>query len=157
MRVARPEPSTVTSVAQVSGQSWGHAPRTIVASTSAVIGTIRKILGAKTVKTHQNHLTARLAGISFTSLPAGGPADRELLFATTSDIPGEFQMKRIATFAAMFALAACGAKTEAPKADSAAVAPAAAPAPAMAAPAMDSVKKDSTAMAAPAADTAKKM
>lgn len=65
-------------------------------------------------------------------------------------------MKRIATFAAMFALAACGAKTEAPKADSAAVAPAAAPAPAMAAP-TDSVKKDSTAMAAPAADTAKKM
>ena len=67
-------------------------------------------------------------------------------------------MKRIATFAAMFALAACGAKTEAPKADST-VAPAAATAPAEAAPAMsmDSTKKDSTAMAAPATDTAKKM
>lgn len=68
-------------------------------------------------------------------------------------------MKRIATFAAMLVLAACGAKTEeAPKADSAAMAaPAAAPAPEMAAPAaMDSMKKDSTAMAAPA-DTAKKM
>ncbi len=66
-------------------------------------------------------------------------------------------MKRIATFAAMFALAACGAKTEAPKADSAMAAPAAAPAPAMAAPAADSMKKDSTATAVPAADTAKKM
>ena len=65
-------------------------------------------------------------------------------------------MKRIATFAAMFALAACGAKTEAPKVDSAS-APAAAPAPAMAAPAADSMKKDSTAMAAPAKDTARKM
>jgi uncharacterized lipoprotein len=68
-------------------------------------------------------------------------------------------MKRIATFAAMLVLAACGAKTEeAPKMDSAAAAPAAAPAPEMAAPAMDSTKKDSTAMMAPAAmDTAKKM
>ena len=65
-------------------------------------------------------------------------------------------MKRITTFAAMFALAACGAKTEAPKADSAMTAPAAAPAPAMAAP-TDSVKKDSTAMVAPTLDTAKKM
>lgn len=69
-------------------------------------------------------------------------------------------MKRIATFAAMFAFAACGAKTEAPKVDAVA-APAAAPAPAMAAPAAESMKKDSTAMAAPAAapakDTAKKM
>jgi uncharacterized lipoprotein len=68
-------------------------------------------------------------------------------------------MKRIATFAAMLVLAACGAKTEeAPKMDSAAAAPAAAPAPEMAAPAMaDTTKKDSTAMAAPAMDTAKKM
>ncbi len=71
-------------------------------------------------------------------------------------------MKRIATFAAMLALVACGAKKdEAPKMDSAAapaMAPAAAPAPAMAAPA-DSTKKDSAAMAAPAAmkDTTKKM
>ncbi len=65
-------------------------------------------------------------------------------------------MKRIATFAAMFALAACGAKTEAPKVDSAAAAPAAAPAPEMAAPAVDTTKKDTTAVA-PAADTAKKM
>ncbi len=65
-------------------------------------------------------------------------------------------MKRIATFAAMLALVACGAKTEAPKVDSAAAAPAAAPAPAMA----DTMKKDSTAMAAPAmapTDTTKKM
>ena len=65
-------------------------------------------------------------------------------------------MKRIATFAAMLALVACGAKTEAPKVDSAAaapaMAPAAAPAPAMA----DTTKKDSTAMAAPK-DTTKKM
>ena len=66
-------------------------------------------------------------------------------------------MKRIATFAAMFALAACGAKTEAPKTDSTAVAPAAAPAPAMDSVKADSVKKDTTAMAAPTADTAKKM
>jgi uncharacterized lipoprotein len=68
-------------------------------------------------------------------------------------------MKRIATFAAMLVLAACGAKTEeAPKMDSTAMAaPAAAPAPEMAAPAADTTKKDSTAMAAPAADTAKKM
>ena len=71
-------------------------------------------------------------------------------------------MKRIATFAAMFALAACGAKTEAPKADSTAAAPAAAPAPAVAAPAADTTKKDSTAkkdsaaVAAPK-DTTKKM
>lgn len=65
-------------------------------------------------------------------------------------------MKRIATFAAMFALAACGAKTEAPKTDSAMAAPAAAPAPAMAAP-TDSIRKDSTAMVAPTPDTAKKM
>ncbi len=66
-------------------------------------------------------------------------------------------MKRIATFAAMLVLAACGAKTEeAPKMDSAMAAPAAAPAPEMAAPAMDSTKKDSTAMMAPM-DTAKKM
>ncbi len=65
-------------------------------------------------------------------------------------------MKRIATFAAMLVLAACGAKTEAPAADSAMAAPAAAPA--MEAPAMvDSTKPDSAAMAAPAADTAKKM
>ena len=66
-------------------------------------------------------------------------------------------MKRIATFAAMFALAACGAKTETPKVDSAAAAPAAAPAPAVAAPAaLDSARKDTTAMAAPAKDTTKK-
>ena len=69
-------------------------------------------------------------------------------------------MKRIATFAAMLVLAACGAKTEeAPAADTAAAAPAAAPAmEAAPAPAMaDTMKKDSTAMMAPAADTAKKM
>ena len=104
------------------------------------------------------HLTLQPAGISFTSLPAGGPADRKLQFVTTSDIPGEFQMKRIATFAAMLALVACGAKKEeAPKVDSAAAAPAMAPA-AMPAPAMaDTTKKDSTAMAAPAKDTTKKM
>ena len=68
-------------------------------------------------------------------------------------------MKRIATFAAMLVLAACGAKTEAPAADSAA-APAAAPAMEMApaAPAMmDSTKLDSAAMMAPPADTTKKM
>lgn len=67
-------------------------------------------------------------------------------------------MKRIATFAAMLVLAACGAKTEEVKIDSAA--PAAAPAMEMAAPAvMDSAAKDTTAAAkaAPAADTAKKM
>jgi len=63
-------------------------------------------------------------------------------------------MKRIATFAAMLVLAACGAKTEEVKTDSAA--PAAAPAMEMAAPAaMDSTAKDTTA-AAPA-DTAKPM
>ncbi len=66
-------------------------------------------------------------------------------------------MKRIATFVAMLALVACGAKKDAaPKVDSAAaapaMAPAAAPAPAMA----DTTKKDSTAMAAPK-DTTKKM
>lgn len=68
-------------------------------------------------------------------------------------------MKRIATFAAMLVLAACGAKTEeAPKVDSAAAAPASAPAPEMAAPAMmDTIRKDSTAIVAPAADTMKKM
>ena len=68
-------------------------------------------------------------------------------------------MKRIATFAAMLVLAACGAKTEeAPMVDSSAAAPAAAPAPEMAAPVMmDTTKKDSTAMVAPAADTTKKM
>ncbi|MCC7054090.1 MAG: hypothetical protein IT355_12570 [Gemmatimonadaceae bacterium] len=67
-------------------------------------------------------------------------------------------MKRIATFAAMLVLAACGAKTEeAPKVDSAAAAPAAAPAPEAAPAAVaDTMKKDSTAMAAPAADTTKK-
>ena len=66
-------------------------------------------------------------------------------------------MKRFATFAAMLVLAACGAKKEeAPAADTAVTAPAAAPAM-EAAPAMiDTTKKDSTAMAAPA-DTAKKM
>ena len=64
-------------------------------------------------------------------------------------------MKRIATFAAMLVLAACGAKTEEVKTDSAA--PAAAPAMEMAAPAaVDTAAKDTTA-AAPAADTAKKM
>ncbi len=66
-------------------------------------------------------------------------------------------MKRIATIAAMLVLAACGAKTEEPKADSAAPAAApaemAAPAPAMA----DSAAKPDSAAAAPAADTAKKM
>jgi hypothetical protein len=66
-------------------------------------------------------------------------------------------MKRIATFAAMLVLAACGAKTEeAPAADTAAAAPAAAPAM-EAAPAMaDSTMKTDSA-AAPAADTTKKM
>ncbi len=65
-------------------------------------------------------------------------------------------MKRIATFAAMLVLAACGAKTEEAKVDSAAAA--AAPAPEMAAPAPAMVDKtDSAAMAAPAADTTKKM
>ena len=63
-------------------------------------------------------------------------------------------MKRIALFAvAGLVLAACSAKEEAPKADSAAMAPAAA-APAMN---MDTTKKDSAAapaMAAPA-DTTK--
>ena len=56
-------------------------------------------------------------------------------------------MKRIATFAAMLVLAACGAKTEEVKIDSAA--------PAV----MDSAAKDTTAAAkaASAADTAKKM
>jgi hypothetical protein len=75
-----------------------------------------------------------------------------------------FEMKRIATFAAMLVLAACAAKTEeAPKMDSAAAAPAAAPAPETAAPAaaMDSTKKDSAmapaAPAAPVTDSAKKM
>ena len=65
-------------------------------------------------------------------------------------------MKRIATFAAMLALVACGAKKDvAPKVDSAAAAPAMAPAPV---PAMvDTTKKDSTAMAAPVKDTTKKM
>ncbi len=70
-------------------------------------------------------------------------------------------MKRIVTFAAMIVLAACAAKTEeAPKMDSAAAAPAAAPAPEAVAPAatMDSTKKDSTmAPVAPAMDSAKKM
>ncbi len=64
-------------------------------------------------------------------------------------------MKRIALFAvAGLVLAACSAKEEAPKADSAA-APAAAPAPA---PAMDTTKKDSAAApaaAAPAKDSVK--
>jgi len=64
-------------------------------------------------------------------------------------------MKRIATFAAMLVLAACGAKTEEVKTDTAA--PAAAPAMEMAPPAavVDTTAKDTTA-AAPA-DTAKKM
>lgn len=63
-------------------------------------------------------------------------------------------MKRIATFAAMLVLAACGAKTEEVKTDTAA--PAAAPAAEMAAPAaMDTTAKDTTA-AAPV-DTTKKM
>lgn len=60
-------------------------------------------------------------------------------------------MKRIALFAAAgIVLAACSAKEEAPKADSAAMAPAAA-APA---PAMDTTKHDSASMAAPAAPAA---
>jgi len=63
-------------------------------------------------------------------------------------------MKRIATFAAMLVLAACGAKTEEVKTDSAA--PAAAPAMEMAAPAVvDTTVKDTTAVAP--ADSAKKM
>lgn len=116
------------------------------------------ILKENLQKGPQKPLTARLAEISFTPLPAGGPADRKLLFAATSDIQGEIQMKRIATFAAMFALAACSAKKEAPKVDSAAAAPAAAPAPAVAAPAVvDTARKDTTAKAAPAVkDTTKK-
>jgi PBP1b-binding outer membrane lipoprotein LpoB len=65
-------------------------------------------------------------------------------------------MKRIALFAvAGLVLAACSAKEEAPKADSAAAAPAAAPA---AMPAMDTTKKDSAAApaaAAPAKDSVK--
>ena len=65
-------------------------------------------------------------------------------------------MKRIATFAAMLVLAACGAKEAAPAADSAA-APAAAPAAELAAPVADTMNMDSTAMVAPVADTAKKM
>lgn len=61
-------------------------------------------------------------------------------------------MKRIALFAvAGLVLAACSAKEEAPKADSAGAAPAAAAEPA---PAMDTTKKDTTAMAAPAAPAA---
>ncbi len=64
-------------------------------------------------------------------------------------------MKRIALFAvAGLVFAACSAKEEAPKADSAA-APAAAPAEA---PAMDTTKKDSAAApaaAAPAKDSVK--
>lgn len=67
-------------------------------------------------------------------------------------------MKRIALVAAALVLAACSAKEEAPAADTAAAAPAAA-APAMDSAAMaapaDSAKPDSAAMAAPAADTAK--
>ncbi len=68
-------------------------------------------------------------------------------------------MKRIAFVAAVLALTACGAKEEAPAADTAAAAaaPAPAPAPAMdSAAATDTTKKDSTAAKADSAKPAEK-
>ena len=107
-------------------------------------------------------LTAEQDAISYrrlipVGLLPGGPC---ALSGRTAQPPHRLEssiMKRIALVAAALVLAACSAKEEAPAADSAAAAPAAA-APAMDSAAMaapaDSAKPDSAAMAAPA-DTTK--